>query len=193
MYIDRVNTAFAGGASLLALARSTFGDDCTYKELHEDDKRDIIELRTDSMRWKIDRSTRAVYSPKCLRTVRGLKNESSAEARIPCALCMSLMELHEFQTALNRKGCRDRKNMKYTNIQYINMGMVDLYHEMKGLKGIIEPVSPIILWSLKPTRLHDEFNRGWIKRMSSGHYFDMPLPWLTAELRTQTHSSCSWG
>ncbi|KAJ7874299.1 hypothetical protein B0H14DRAFT_2502092 [Mycena olivaceomarginata] len=89
---------------------------------------------THEQKWRNDHSHLRIFSTSCTTSVR---IPSTAPRPLPCSACSSLLTRKSFKKAL-KKPAPEPKNYIYTNEQFKNQVLGQIYGRTIGLQDIIE-------------------------------------------------------
>ena len=105
----------------------------TFSKLSKVRKEEVMVAQTHGHRWKNDHQKLRVFSTSCQKNTP----DRTPNHPLPCASCQAVLKSQEFKNAI-QKPTPLPKNQIYTNNQYRNKLLGEIYGRTIGLKEIIE-------------------------------------------------------
>ncbi|KAJ3764579.1 hypothetical protein FB446DRAFT_611669, partial [Lentinula raphanica] len=129
-------TAASGGGSrsVTKIAFDLFGK--CFRNLSSAQKREVETQQAQEFRWRNNHRNLCVFSTKCSQ----ISPSTNPDDRIlPCAECLSLLQLQEFKTSLRVPMPLD-KNYRHVNKQWRNPILGEQFLKTAGLKELFDSV-----------------------------------------------------
>lgn len=138
-YLKRTGSAGGGGRSIHIISKERFKK--KFQCLTRAKKNVVQEMQRAERVWQNDHLNLRVHATDCKRFTFNHSLSLSL-----CPKCEELLTLNSFTIAIQKKQ-PEEKNLKFTNKQYLNSALGQLYVAAKGLRVIIEhPVSDAIFF-----------------------------------------------
>ena len=130
-YLHRTAVPGGGGQRIDAIAKDLFKK--TFGKLSKARKEEVMTAQVHGHRWKNDHQRLHVFSTSCQQSTP----DRTPNRALPCESCQAVFKSREFKTAI-QKPTPQAKNQIYTNNQFRNKLLGEIYGRTIGLKDIIE-------------------------------------------------------
>jgi hypothetical protein len=135
-YLMRSPAAGGGSRSVFKIATEKFQK--AFSRLKPTAQEEVRLTQQHEQTWKNDHACLRVFSTACRATV-----PDSTSRILPCSSCAKLLSSKSFKRTL-RKPTPEAKNYIYTNMQFRNPVLGNIYARTVGLQAIIEqPVTSL--------------------------------------------------
>ncbi|KAJ6615027.1 hypothetical protein B0H10DRAFT_2220789 [Mycena sp. CBHHK59/15] len=129
-YLKRTGAMGGGSRSVFKIAMETFRK--AFRALGNKRQREVRDTQQHEQKWRNDHTHLRVFTTSCEKTV-----PERTPRTLPCSACADLLSRKSFKVAL-KKEAQDSKNYIYTNKQYRNQVLGEIYGRTIGLQDIIE-------------------------------------------------------
>jgi hypothetical protein len=129
-YLQRTGAMGGGSRSVFKIAKAKFQK--AFSVLKGTRQQEVCDTQQHEPKWRNDHAHRHIFSTSCEKTVPGRTPRT-----LPCSSCADLLSRKSFKNALSKKP-RDPKTYIYTNKEYRNQLLGEIYGRTIGLQDIIE-------------------------------------------------------
>ncbi|KAF8207331.1 hypothetical protein K438DRAFT_1962263 [Mycena galopus ATCC 62051] len=130
-YLQRTGALGGGSRSVFKIAMDRFQK--AFSLLREKDQKEVRNVQYHEQKWRNDHAKLRIFSTACDKNV-----PAATPRTLPCPPCAMLLSRKSLKRALNKKGPAKPENYIYTNEQFRNQLLGEIYGRTIGLKDIIE-------------------------------------------------------
>ncbi|KAJ7909891.1 hypothetical protein B0H13DRAFT_1616161 [Mycena leptocephala] len=130
-YLRRTGATGGGSRSVFKIAKEKFKK--AYSALTKGRQKEVRDTQYHEQKWRNDHANLRIFSTSCEKTV-----PAATPRPLPCPPCTALLPRKSFRRALRKKGPAKPENYIFTNQQFRNQVLGELYARIIGLKDIIE-------------------------------------------------------
>lgn len=130
-YLRRSGALGGGSRSVYKIAKEKFKK--AFSSLTKRRKREVLDTQQHEQTWRNDHLNLRIFSTDCQKTV-----PARSPRTLPCPACAALLKRKSFKRTLKKLGPKDPGNLIFTNKQWRNQVLGEIYGRSIGLKEIIE-------------------------------------------------------
>ncbi|KAJ7827971.1 hypothetical protein B0H14DRAFT_3719732 [Mycena olivaceomarginata] len=130
-YLQRTGALGGGSRSVFKIAMERFHK--AFSALTEKRQKEVRDVQYHEQKWRNDHANLRIFSTACEKMV-----PAATPRTLPCHPCVTLLSRKSLKRALDKKGPAKPENYIYTNEQFRNQLLGEIYGRTIGLKDIIE-------------------------------------------------------
>ncbi|KAF8209531.1 hypothetical protein K438DRAFT_1572203 [Mycena galopus ATCC 62051] len=130
-YLQRTGASGGGSRSVFKIAMDKFRK--AFSSLKEKRQKEVRDIQYHEQKWRNDHANLRIFSTACDKQV-----PAATPRTLPCQPCAMLLSRRSLKRALEKKGPAKPENYIYTNEQFRNQLLGEIYGRTIGLKDIIE-------------------------------------------------------